>query len=390
MKRIGVITGTRAEYGLLKPLMRKIVQDETLELVLIVTGMHLSPEFGLTYIEIEKDGFRIDFKNEMLLSSDTPSGIVKSIGVATIGFADCFERAELDLVILLGDRYEILAAATAAMVFQLPIAHIHGGEITEGMIDDAIRHSITKMSTLHFVSTQNYRNRVIQLGEEPDRVWDVGSLGIENIKNVQLYQKEKLEQEINFKFDKKVIMVTFHPVIMEKDTVEQQFKNLLKAISTLENVKVIFTKANSDVNGRIINQLIDEYIKNNPNTITFTSMGQLRYLSALRYSSLVLGNSSSGIIEAPSFGIPTVNIGDRQKGRIRAVSVIDCSTDTEDILKAINKAFSKKFQKTIKDIINPYEGTNPSLEIIESIKDYVFNKPTIQKKFYNINNDVVQ
>lgn len=390
MKRIGVITGTRAEYGLLKPLMRKIVQDETLELVLIVTGMHLSPEFGLTYIEIEKDGFRIDFKNEMLLSSDTPSGIVKSIGVATIGFADCFERAELDLVILLGDRYEILAAATAAMVFQLPIAHIHGGEITEGMIDDAIRHSITKMSTLHFVSTQNYRNRVIQLGEEPDRVWDVGSLGIENIKNVQLYQKEKLEQDINFKFDKKVIMVTFHPVIMEKDTVEQQFKNLLKAISTLENVKVIFTKANSDVNGRIINQLIDEYIKNNPNTITFTSMGQLRYLSALRYSSLVLGNSSSGIIEAPSFGIPTVNIGDRQKGRIRAVSVIDCSTDTEDILKAINKAFSKKFQKTIKDIINPYEGTNPSLEIIESIKDYVFNKPTIQKKFYNINNDVVQ
>lgn len=319
MKRIGIMTGTRAEYGLLKSLMQEINKDNDLELYLIVSGMHLSPEFGMTYQEIEEDGFEINAKVEMLLSSDSPAGISKSIGLGVIGFADEFQRADLDMLILLGDRYEALSAAICAMVMRIPIAHLHGGEVTEGAIDEGIRHSITKMSYLHFTSTEQYRNRVIQLGENPERVFYVGALGVENIKKINLMTKEELERSIHFEIDENTVVVTYHPVTLENNTVEEQFLNLLKVLDRNPKIRMIFTKANADTNGRIVNELIDKYAaQNSERACAFMSLGQKRYLSALKYCRIVIGNSSSGIIEAPSFGKPIINIGDRQKGRICA------------------------------------------------------------------------
>ncbi len=311
MKRIGIMTGTRAEYGLLKPLMRAIDKDRELELYLIVSGMHLSPEFGLTYKEIEEDGFGINAKVEMLLSSDSPVGISKSIGLGIIGFADEFKRAGLDMLILLGDRYEALAAAVAAMIMRIPISHLHGGELTEGLIDEGIRHSITKMSYLHFTSTEEYRRRVIQLGENPERVFCVGAIGVENIKKTELMSKEELENSIHFEIDDNVAVVTYHPVTLENNTVENQFTNLLRALDRNDKLRIIFTKANADTNGRIINELIDKFVTcNRERACAFYSLGQKRYLSALKYCRLVIGNSSSGIIEAPSFGKPVIVLGD--------------------------------------------------------------------------------
>lgn len=313
MYRIGIITGTRAEYGLLKSVINKVYMAEDLELQLIVTGMHLSPEFGMTYKEIEEDGYLITMKIEMLLSSDTPVGITKSMGLAMISFADYYEIYKPDIVIILGDRFEMLAAASAAMIARVPIAHIHGGELTEGAIDEAIRHSITKMAYLHFCTTSIYRERVIQLGEGPQRVYNVGALGVENIKKLPLINKYELEKIIDFSLEGKVIMITYHPVTLENISSEKIFKNLLKVISEHKDFRIIFTKSNADTNGRIINKMIDNYVENNKKKcIEFTSMGQLNYLSTLQYCYAVVGNSSSGIIEAPSLHIPTINIGDRQ------------------------------------------------------------------------------
>lgn len=386
MKRIGIMTGTRAEYGLLKPLMQEINKDNDLELYLIVSGMHLSPEFGMTYKEIEEDGFQINAKVEMLLSSDSPAGISKSIGLGVIGFADEFQRADLDMLILLGDRYEALSAAISAMVMRIPIAHLHGGELTEGAIDEGIRHSITKMSYLHFTSTEEYRRRVIQLGENPERVFCVGAIGVENIKKINLMTKEELERSIHFEIDENTVIVTYHPVTLENNTVEEQFLNLLEVLDRNPKIRMIFTKANADTNGRIVNELIDKYAaQNSERACAFMSLGQKRYLSALKYCRIVIGNSSSGIIEAPSFGKPIINIGDRQKGRICADSVINCGYTQQEIQRAMETALTEEFENKARNCRNPYEKENTAANIISVIKDYLLNdKIKLKKGFYDI------
>jgi len=383
MTKICVVTGTRAEYGLLYWLLKEIEADKELELQLIVTGMHLSPEFGLTYKEIEKE-FNIDKKIEMLLSSDTSIGVSKSMGLAQISFAEGYETLKPDIVVVLGDRYEMLSAACAATIAKIPIAHLHGGETTEGAFDESIRHSITKMSHLHFTATDTYKNRVIQLGENPNRVFNVGGMGIENIKRLKLLTKGEFEKSIDFKLNKKNILVTFHPVTLENSTAKDQFQELLNAIDTLKDTNIIFTKANSDTDGRIINQMIDEYVaKNSFKSIAFTSLGQLRYLSALQYVDAMVGNSSSGITEAPSFKIATINIGDRQKGRIKAQSVIDCMSTKEDILKAFGKLYSYEFQEVVQVVQNPYGNECASMKIIEEIKKVDLTN-ILKKSFYDM------
>ncbi|OCL88214.1 UDP-N-acetylglucosamine 2-epimerase [Arcobacter porcinus] len=382
-RKICVVTGTRAEYGLLYWLLKEIEADKELELQVIVTGMHLSPEFGLTYKEIEKE-FKINKKIEMLLSSDTSVGISKSMGLAQISFAESYDELKPDIVIVLGDRYEIFSATSAAMIARIPIAHIHGGEATEGLIDEPIRHSITKMSHLHFTATDEYKNRVIQLGENPSRVFNVGGMGIENIKRLKLLSKEEFEKSIEFKLNIKNILVTFHPVTLENSTAKEQFQQLLDAIDELEETNIIFTKANSDTDGRVINQMIDEYVtKNSHKSIVFTSLGQLRYLSALQYVDAVVGNSSSGLAETPSFKIGTINIGDRQKGRIKASSVIDCEPNKDSILKSFEKLYSKEFQETLKVVTNPYGDGCASKKIVEILKN-VDLKNILKKSFYDL------
>ena len=383
-KKICVVTGTRAEFGLLYWLIKGIQDDADLDLQVIVTGMHLSPEFGLTYKEIEKAGFAIDYKVEMLLSGDTPSSISKSTGLGIIGFADAYNKLNPDLVIVLGDRFEVFAASSAALFANIPIAHIHGGETTAGAFDEALRHSITKMAALHFVAAEPYRKRVIQLGENPQRVFNVGGLGVEAIKKLSLLSKKDLEKALGFKFGKKNILVTFHPVTLESDTSQQQFKNLLAVINRLDDTKVIFTKANSDTNGRIINKLIDDYVVNNSDTsIAYTSMGQMNYLSSLQYVDAVVGNSSSGLLEAPSFGIGTINIGDRQKGRLMADSIINAEPIEESITTAFENIYSREFQNILKNTDNPYGGGNTSENIIEMIKLIDYSN-FVKKEFYDL------
>ena len=387
MKKICIVTGTRAEYGLLKPVIDRVYHANTMELHLVVTGMHLSPEFGLTYREIEEDGYPIDTKIEMLLSSDTSAGVTKSMGVALLGFADYFDENRSDIVVLLGDRYEALMAATAAMMARIPIAHIHGGETTEGAVDEAIRHSITKMSHLHFTATEAYRNRVIQLGEQPQNVYCVGALGVENVKAVSLLDRKTLEESIGLTFRTPTIMVTYHPVTLENQTAGEQFGNLLKVIGRHKELQVIFTKANADPNGRIVNQMIDDYVeKNHTRCRAYTSLGQLRYLSALQFCNLVMGNSSSGIIEVPSFGIPTIDIGDRQRGRVSAESVIHCENGERDIERALVQAMSQEFRDSIRSMKNPYEGSHTSKQIVEVVEESLERGINLKKKFYDSGN----
>ena len=382
-RKICVVTGTRAEYGLLFWLMKEIEQDKDLELQLIVTGMHLSPEFGLTYKEIEKD-FRIDKKIEMLLSSDTSVGITKSMGLAQISFADAYDELKPDILVVLGDRYEILSAVSSAMIARIPIVHISGGETTEGAFDESIRHSITKMSHLHFTATEEYRNRVIQLGEHPERVFNVGGLGVDSIKRIKLLQKKELETQIDFKFNKRNIIVTFHPVTLENTTSKQQFQNLLDVIDTLNDTNIIFTKANSDTDGRVINDMIDEYVKLNPNkSVEFTSMGQLRYLSTLQYVDAVVGNSSSGLAEAPTFKIATINIGDRQKGRLMSDSVVSCTPSIASIKESFDQIYSDKYIDLLKSTSNPY-GDGGASNIIKNIIKDTNLEGIIKKSFYDI------
>ena len=385
MKKVCIVTGTRAEYGLLKPIIEKVHRDTELELQLVVTGMHLSPEFGLTYKEIEKDGFPIADKVEMLLSSDSNVGITKSMAVALMGFADGFERLKPDMVLILGDRYEILMVASAAMIAKIPIAHLHGGELTEGLIDEAIRHSISKMSYLHFTSTDEYRKRVIQLGEQPDRVHCVGALGVENIKNISLMNKEELEKSLGIKLTENTVLLTYHPVTLEGMTAQQQFQNILDVVEAKKELFVVFTKANADTHGRIINQMIDDYVsKHQERSVAFTSLGQLRYLSILQFCNMVIGNSSSGLLEVPSFHIPTINIGERQRGRVCAESVINCDNTVEEIVKAIDKASSEEFRKEVCECKNPYEREGTSAKILEVVKQTLNEGIDIKKKFYDL------
>ncbi|MBN2832942.1 MAG: UDP-N-acetylglucosamine 2-epimerase (hydrolyzing), partial [Campylobacterales bacterium] len=364
-------------------LMKAIEADADLALQLIVTGMHLSPEFGLTYKEIEKE-FKIDKKIEMLLSSDTPVGISKSMGLAQISFAEAYEELKPDMLIVLGDRYEIFSATSAAMIARIPIVHLHGGETTEGAFDESIRHCITKMSHLHFTATEAYRKRVIQLGEAPSRVFNVGGMGIENIKRLQLLSKDAFEQAIDFKLNTKNLLVTFHPVTLENATAQEQFQVLLHALDGLKDTHLIFTKANSDTNGRVINQMIDAYVSHNTHkAIGFTSLGQVRYLSALQFMDAVVGNSSSGLAEAPSFNIGTINIGDRQKGRIKASSVIDCEPTIEGIENALEKLYSPTFQEVLKQVENPYGDGCASEKIVEILKVVELAK-SLKKTFYDL------
>ncbi len=370
MVRICVVTATRAEYGLLRPVIKGMMNNPDFEVSLVVTGMHLSPEFGLTYREIENDGIPISKKIDILLSADSPSAISKSMGLALISFGEYFSENNFDMVLLLGDRYETLAVACAAVNARIPIAHMHGGEITEGAVDDAFRHAITKMSYLHFTSTEAYRKRVIQMGENPDRVFNVGSTGIENIENVDLLSRDELSQELGMNLSKDYAVVTFHPVTLENYTAEEQINELLEAIDEFSDMSFIITKANADQNGRIINSILEKYAEDHINARVYDSLGMRRYLSALKYASMVIGNSSSGIIEAPSFRIPTVNIGDRQKGRVRADSVIDCKPckpQKLDIIKAMKEAVNMTVSGALNNIVNPYRGV-PG----KNIRNYYF------------------
>jgi GDP/UDP-N,N'-diacetylbacillosamine 2-epimerase (hydrolysing) len=384
-RKICVVTGTRAEYGQLSWLMREIKKDKNLELQVIATGMHLSHEFGLTYKEIEKDGFKINKKIEMVLSADTPSSIVKSTGLGMIGFGDALRDLNPDIMVLLGDRYEMLAAAYSATISRIPIAHFHGGEVTLGAIDEPTRHAITKMSHFHFVSHKKYKKRIIQLGENKKNIYLVGGLGVEYIRRTKLIKKSILEKNIKYNFSGKNILITFHPVTLEKNTASKQFKNLLYALDKLKNIKVIFTMPNSDSDGRIIQKLIINYVKKNKFKSTFfTSLGQKRYLSCLKFVDAVVGNSSSGILEAPSFKVATINIGDRQKNRIQAKTIINCKPEKNAILKAFKKIYSKKFRKSILKIKNPYELNNnvfPSKVAVKIFKKVNLNN--VLKKSFN-------
>ena len=381
MRKICVVTGTRAEYGLLSRLMKSIQEDPTLELQIVATNMHLSPEFGLTFREIESDGFVINKKVEMLLSADTSTSVVKSLGLGVIGFADAYDDLKPDLIVVLGDRYEMLGAVASALFFQIPVAHISGGVVTEGAYDDAIRHPITKMSHLHFTSTETYRKRVIQLGEDPSTVFNVGSIGLDNIRHLSLLDRKAFEESIHFQLGEKNFLITYHPVTLEHQTAKVQFEALLQAVDETD-AHLIFTKPNSDSDGRIIISMIDEYVSAHPEkAVAFTSLGYLRYLSALQYVDVVVGNSSSGIVEAPSFGIPTVNIGDRQKGRLRANSVIDCAP--EDIHQALLTADSPIFRKQAAQTKNPYEQPDTVHRIFEIIRTYPLGG-VIKKHFYDL------
>jgi GDP/UDP-N,N'-diacetylbacillosamine 2-epimerase (hydrolysing) len=376
-----VVTGTRAEFGLLRLLIQEIEKSEDLELQIIATGMHLSPEFGDTYKEIEESGFRIDAKVEMLLSSDTSVSVTKSMGIGLIGFADAFRILSPDLVILLGDRYEIFTAATAAMIACIPIAHIHGGETTEGAFDEAIRHSITKMSHLHFVAAEEYRRRVIQLGEQPERVFLVGGLGIDAIQNVKILGREELEESIGFKFGKKSLLITFHPVTLEGNSSISQMNILLAALDELYDTNIIFTMPNADTGSHELTELIKLYAESRPNVCVFKSLGQQRYLSCMKYVDGVVGNSSSGLLEAPYMQIGTIDIGDRQKGRLAADSVIRCKSELNSIRKALKNLYNQKYRATLINTINPYGNGGASKKIVDVIRKHPLDG--LLKKSFN-------
>lgn len=386
-RKVCIVTGTRAEYGLLRWVMEGIQAAPELTLQVVATGMHLSPEFGLTYREIEKDGFRIDEKVEMLLSSDTPMAITKSMGLGMIGFADALQRLRPDLLVVLGDRFEILSAVCAALVACIPVAHLHGGEVTEGAIDEAIRHSITKMSHLHFVAAEEYRRRVIQLGEHPDHVFLVGGLGVDSIKRLRLLDRSELEASLDFKLGRKNLLVTFHPVTLEHTSAGSQMRELLAALERLTDIHLIFTYPNADTEGREIFRLIEAFVQRRTNAKAFTSLGQLRYLSCMLQVDGVVGNSSSGLTETPSFRKGTINIGDRQYRRLKAPSVIDCPPDREAIATALEKLYSSDFQQSLKVVCNPYGEGGASDKIVEILRRTSLSG-ILKKRFHDIFSDV--
>lgn len=381
MKKIAIFTGTRAEYGLLYWLLKDIQQDPDLELQLLVSAMHLSPEFGMTYQQIEADGFTITEKVEMLLSSDSAVGTAKSMGLGVIGFADALTRMKPDVLVILGDRFEALAVAQAAMILRIPIAHIHGGEITEGAYDDAIRHAITKLSLLHFTSTETHRNRVIQLGENPRRVFNVGAVGLDHLQRSELMSVEELATSLSFKLDQPYLLVTYHPVTLASEPAIESFSNLLNALDQFPELQIILTYPNADDGGRAIIPLLEAYAKKQPQrVIVIPSLGQRRYLSAVKHAAAVLGNSSSGIIEVPSFKVPTVNLGERQRGRLAAQSVFHCPTTTEAIVKTLHSAL----QNDLSQVVNPYGKGNASGAILEQLKAADLSAV---KVFYDIQGD---
>ncbi len=385
MKTVCVVTATRAEYGLLKNIIKLIEKDEELKLVLVVTGTHLSKDFGYTVTEIREDKISIAAEIDILVEEDGGISTSKTMAKAFYKFSDFFKNCKPDMLVVLGDRYELLSICACAMNEQIPISHISGGEITEGVIDDTIRHCVTKMSYLHFVSCEAYRKRVIQLGEEPSRVFNFGDVGVENICNMKLMSKSELEQEIGFCLDNPYGVVTFHPVTLEKASALKQLEELLNALKATEDMNFIITKSNADTKGKEINDRIDEFVEENKNCKSYYSLGLLRYLSAVQYSEFVIGNSSSGIVEVPAFGIPTINIGDRQKGRLQANSILNCEPEKEDIIRQIKMARREEFKNNIKIDQNPYKGKDTSKLIIETIKRFLYiEKIELKKQFYDV------
>ena len=382
-KSVCVVTGSRADYGLLRWVMEEIQSSPTLELKVIVTGAHLSPEFGMTVSEIEADGFALDHRVEMLLSADTPIAISKSIALGVIGFADALAIIKPNILLVLGDRYEILAAVTAALVARIPVAHVHGGETTQGAIDEAVRHSITKMSHLHFVAAQEYRNRVIQLGEEPPRVFCVGGLGVDAIHKVKRLSKRALEESLGIKFLDRNLLVTFHPVTLESDTAEAQINELLAALAKLDHTAIILTMPNADTEGRSLLQQIKAFCARNSNAHWFSSLGHVRYLSCLARVDAVIGNSSSGLTEAPTFKVAAINIGDRQLGRLRAQSVIDCAPTRESIGDALATVYSPDFQTKLASVVNPYGDGGAASAIVKTL-EHCLGELTLKKTFYDL------
>ena len=384
MKKVCVVTGTRAEYGLLYWLMKELQNHSDFNLQIIATGMHLSPEYGHTYHEIIKDDFIIDKKIEMLPSSDSSSGITRAIGAGLVGFSKAFDDLNPDLILLLGDRYELLAASIAALIGRTPVGHIHGGESTEGSFDEAIRHSITKMAWWHFVAAGEYKKRVIQLGENPSRVFEVGGLGVDSIVKTKLISKAELKKKTGIKFGKRNLLITYHPVTLENRTSSEQLQALLSVLDNLDDAYLIFTMPNSDPDSRAIRVMIDEYVsKREDKAITFINLGRINYLSLLQFVDGVVGNSSSGLLEAPSFNIGTINIGDRQKGRLKAESVIDCNPETESIKFALNRLFSAEFELLLKSVKNPYGNGEASTKIIKILQKENIPKD-LKKTFYNL------
>lgn len=368
MKKICVLTGGRPDYGLLREAMFRIVESDELQLQLIATGMHLSAEFGDTKDQIIEDGFCLDWEVESVLGSDTPSGVTKSIGLGIIGFSDAIRTLQPDCVLVLGDRYEIFSGVVASMVAGVPVAHIHGGEITQGAIDENIRHAITKMSHLHFVATEVYRNRVIQLGEQPDRVYTVGALGIDGITRLKLLDWQGLTAQLGLQDCKKNVLVTFHPETIKYGVSVIHFEEVLGALNELENTQIIFSLPNSDAEGRSLQKKIREFAKLKKNVKVFASLGQLYYLSCLKHVDCVIGNSSSGLIEAPSLRTPTINVGDRQMGRVKADSVLDCAPQKDAIQEAIRSVYSSKMRQILRDVNNPYGQGGASSAIVEILE----------------------
>lgn len=378
MRKVAVFTGTRAEYGLLYWLLKDLQQDSEIELQLLVSAMHLSPEFGMTYQQIETDGFTITEKVEMLLSSDSAVGTAKSIGLGVLGFADALERMKPDVLVVLGDRFEALAVTQAAMILRIPIAHIHGGEITEGAYDDAIRHAITKLSLLHFTSTEAHRNRVIQLGEHPSRVFNVGAVGLDHLQRSKMFSLAELSASLNFKLEQPYFLVTYHPVTLASEPAKASFENLLKALDAFPQHQIILTYPNADDGGREIIPLLEAYAKQQPSRVlAIPSLGQKRYLSAVKHAAAVVGNSSSGIIEVPSFKVPTVNIGERQRGRLAAESVFSCPSNTAAIIETLQLGL----KSDLTQVVNPYGKGKASEAILKQLK---VADLSVVKTFYDL------
>tara|TARA_B110000240_G_scaffold68612_1_gene78144 strand:+ start:1751 stop:2917 length:1167 start_codon:yes stop_codon:yes gene_type:complete len=384
-RKICIVSGTRADFGLLTPLLNEINNDKDLELQLVVTGMHLSPEFGSTYKVIEEQ-FNIDKKVEMVLSSDSAIGISKSMGLAQISFAEAFNDLEPDIVLVLGDRYEIFSVVVTAMMHKIPIAHLSGGEITEGAIDDSIRHAITKMSHLHFVATEEYKNRVIQLGENVEHIYNFGELGLDNLEKMEFLNKEAFEESIDFKLAEKSLLITYHPTTLEHILgIKKDFIAILEQLDSLEDTSLIFTKSNSDEGGRMINAMIEDYVAlNKQKAKVFTSLGHLRYLSALQHVDAIIGNTSSGIVEAPSFKLATINVGNRQKGRLQAENVINTSTKPIELKRAFEILYSIEFQNSLQYVTNPYFSKGNASQKTKEILKNVNLKNIIHKKFFDL------
>lgn len=379
-KKICIFTGGRQEYGILRPLLQELKNSKKIDLKIVAAGMHLSNEFGLTYKEIIKDGFKIYDKIETILSSDTPVSISKSMGILMNSFSETLQRLKPDFLVLLGDRYETFSAATCAFVAKIPIVHIQGGEKTIGAFDDGFRHSITKMSNFHFVYHEDYKNRVIQLGEDPKKIFNYGGLNIDSIKKTKLLKKKVLYDFYGLKnLNQKLILVTFHPVTLEKDNSKIYMLNIFNFLKKFKkNYTIIFTKTNADTQGRIINNLIDSYVQLNKNSLAFKSLGQVRYLSTLKYCEFVIGNSSSGIIETPYFKKKTIDIGTRQEGRIKPLNIVNSDYDTNSLLIAYRKISSPKFDKKIKTMKNPFDKQNTSKKICSQLEKLKINQNTMK------------